>query len=139
MASNSILTPTAVTREALRILHQKLNFIGNIDRQYDSNFANEGAKIGDTLKVRLPNEYTVRTGKTIQVQDTDEISEDIVMATQKGVDVEFSSTDLTLDIDDFGKRILDPMMTVFAATIESDALRMFRVGYLGSHSWLYVL
>lgn len=125
MASNALLTPTAVTREALRILHQKLNFIGNINRQYDSQFANEGAKIGDTLKVRLPNEYVVRTGKTLQVQNTEETSVDVVMATQKGVDVEFSSVDLTLDIDDFGKRILDPMMTVLAANIESDALSMF--------------
>jgi hypothetical protein len=54
--SNTILTPTAVTREALRILHQKLNFIGSINRQYDSSFAKDGAKIGTDLKIRLPNE-----------------------------------------------------------------------------------
>lgn len=124
--ANALLTPTAVTREALRILHQKLNFIGNIDRQYDSQFAIEGAKIGDSLKVRLPNEYTVRTGKTIAVQDTDETSVTITMATQKGVDVEFSSADLTLSLDDFGARILEPMMSVLAANIESDALSMYK-------------
>lgn len=122
--ANTLLTPTAVTREALRILHQKLNFIGNIDRQYDSRFANEGAKIGDTLLVRLPNQYTVRTGAAINVQDTTEISETITMATQKGVDVDFSTTDLTLSLDDFGTRVLDPMMSVLAANIESDALSM---------------
>jgi hypothetical protein len=127
--ANTLLTPTAVTREALRILHQKLNFIGNIDRQYDSQFAVEGAKIGSTLKVRLPNEYTVRTGKTINVQDVNETSETITMATQKGVDVEFSSADLTLSIDDFGTRILEPMMTVLAANIESDALSMYKDVY----------
>ena len=53
MASNDLLTPTAVTREALRILHQKLNFIGNIDRQYDSKFAVEGAKIGSQITTWL--------------------------------------------------------------------------------------
>ena len=127
--ANSILTPTAVTREALRILHQKLNFIGNIDRQYDSRFANEGAKIGNTLQVRLPNEYVVRTGAAIDVQDTTETSETITLATQKGVDVEFSSVDLTLDLDDFGSRVLDPMMSVLAANIESDALSMFKDVY----------
>ena len=56
---NTILTPTAVTREALRILHQKLNFVGNVNRSYDDSFAKTGAKIGDSLKIRLPNEYTV--------------------------------------------------------------------------------
>ncbi len=124
--ANSLLTPTKVVREALRILHQKLNFIGNIDRQYDSQFANEGAKIGETLTLRLPNEYTVRTGKAITFQDTTETSVVMTMATQKGVDVEFSSKDLTLDIDDFGSRILDPMMSVLAAAIESDALSMYK-------------
>lgn len=124
--ANTLLTPTAVTREALRILHQKLNFIGNIDRQYDSQFAIEGAKIGETLTIRLPNEYTVRTGKTISVQNTDEQSVILTMATQKGVDVEFSSADLTLSLDDFGQRILEPMMSVLAASIESDALSMFK-------------
>jgi hypothetical protein len=127
--ANSILTPTAVTREILRVLHQKLNFIGNIDRQYDSRFAVEGAKIGENLQVRLPNEYTVRTGKTIAVQDTDEQSVTITMATQKGVDVEFSSTDLTLSLDDFSTRIIEPMMSVLAANIESDALSMFEDVY----------
>ncbi|MHA1553101.1 MAG: P22 phage major capsid protein family protein, partial [Alphaproteobacteria bacterium] len=72
--SNTILTPTAVTREALRILHQKAHFIGTINRQYDDSFAKSGAKIGDSLKIRLPNQYTVRTGATLQVQDTAETS-----------------------------------------------------------------
>lgn len=71
---NSILTPTAVTREALRILHQKLNFVGNIKRDYDDSFAKSGAKIGDSLKIRLPNQYTVRTGPYLGAQDTSEIS-----------------------------------------------------------------
>ena len=54
--ANTLLTPTQVTREALRILHQKLRFVGSINRQYDDSFAKKGAKIGDTLKIRLPNQ-----------------------------------------------------------------------------------
>lgn len=127
--ANTLLTPTAVTREALRILHQKLNFIGNINRQYDSNFAVEGAKIGSELTIRLPNQYVVRDGKKIVIQDTDEQSVILTLATQKGVDVEFSSADLTLSLDDFGTRILEPMMTVLAAAIEADALTMFEDVY----------
>lgn len=122
--ANSILTPTAVTREALRILHQKLNFIGSINRQYDDSFAKTGAKIGDSLKVRLPNEYTVRTGATLAAQDTAELSTTLQVATQKGVDVTFTSAELTLSLDDFSKRILQPAMSVLAATLEADALTM---------------
>lgn len=122
--ANALLTPTAVTREALRILHQKLNFIGNINRQYDDSFAKTGAKIGDTLKIRLPNEYTVRSGATLAAQDTNELSTTLQVATQKGVDLNFTSVDLTLSLDDFSKRILDPAMSVLAANVEADALSM---------------
>lgn len=127
--SNSILTPTAVTREALRILHQKLNFVGNVNRTYDDSFAKSGAKIGDSLKIRLPNKYTVRTGKTIQTQDTSEESVTLTVATQKGVDVNFSSAELTMSLDDFSKRILDPAMSVLAANIEYDAMSMYKDVY----------
>jgi hypothetical protein len=122
--SNTILTPTAVTRKALMILHQKLNFVGSINRQYDDSFAKSGAKIGDSLKIRLPNQYTVRTGRTIDVQDTTESSVTLQVATQKGVDLNFSSADLTLSLDDFSERILEPAMAVLAANIEADALTM---------------
>lgn len=127
--ANTILTPTAVTREALRILHQKCNFIGNINRQYDSSFAKSGAKIGDSLKVRLPNQYTVRTGATLSAQDTTESSVTLQVATQKGVDVNFTSAELSLSLDDFSKRILDPAMSVLAANIEADAFTMLKDVY----------
>jgi hypothetical protein len=122
--ANTILTPTAVTRKALQILHQKLNFIGSINRQYDSSFAESGAKIGDSLKIRLPNEYTVRTGATLTTQDTSENSTTLQIATQKGVDTVFSSTELTLSLDDFAERILEPAMARLAATMEADAFAM---------------
>lgn len=123
---NTILTPTAVTREALRVLHQKLNFVGNIVREYDDSFAKSGARIGDSLKIRLPNQYVVRSGATLSTQDTTESSVTLQVATQKGVDLNFTSVDLTLSLDDFSKRILDPAMAVLAANIEADALSMYK-------------
>jgi hypothetical protein len=122
--SNALLTPTAVTRKALAILHQKLNFVGSINRQYDDSFAKSGAKIGDSLKIRLPNQYTVRTGANLSAQDTTETSTTLQVATQKGVDVTFTSNELTLSLDDFSQRILEPAMSVLAANIEADALSM---------------
>jgi hypothetical protein len=123
---NTILTPTAVTREALRILHQKLNFVGNIVREYDSSFAQSGAKIGDSLKIHLPNQYTVTTGATLTTQDTTESSTTLQVATQKHVGMTFSSAELTLSLDDFSKRIIEPAMTVLAANVEADALAMYK-------------
>ena len=127
--ANSLLTPTAVTREALRILHQKLNFVGNITRDYDDSYAQSGAKIGSSLKIRLPNQYTVRTGATLAAQDTTESSTTLTVSTQKGVDLNFTSQDLTLSLDDFSSRIIDPAMAVLAANIEADALNMYKDVY----------
>lgn len=127
--ANTILTPTAVTRKALAILHQKLTFIGSINREYDDSFARSGAKIGDTLKIRTPNQYTVRTGTTLSAQDTTETSTTLQVATQKGVDLNFTSAELTLSLDDFSSRILEPAMAVLAANIEADALSMYKDVY----------
>ena len=124
--ANTLLTPMAVTREALRVLHQKLNFVGSITREYDESFARQGAKVGDTLKIRLPNQYKVRTGATLDAKDTVESSVDLKVQTQKGVDLNFTSVDLTLSLDDFSKRILEPAMSVLAANIESDAMSMYK-------------
>jgi|TARA_R110000787_G_scaffold139611_2_gene253254 hypothetical protein len=121
---NTILTPTQVTRAALVILHQKCNFIGRINRQYDSSFAKEGAKIGTDLKIRLPNQYTVRTGAALSTQTTAETSTTLTVSTQKGVDTSFTSVDLTMSLQDFSDRILEPAMSVLAANIENDALSM---------------
>lgn len=123
---NTILTATAVTREALRVLHQKLNFVGTITRDYDESFARQGAKVGDTLKIRLPNQYTVRSTATLAAQDTTETSVDLKVATQKGVDLNFTSVDLTMNLDDFSERILEPAMSVLAANIEADAMTMYK-------------
>jgi hypothetical protein len=122
MSDNTILTPTAVTREALRVLHAKSTFLSSINKQYDSSFAQEGAKIGDSLKIRLPNQYTVRSGINMAAQSTVETSTTLQVATVKGVDLNFTSQELTLSLDDFSKRILEPAMSVLAANIEADVL-----------------
>ena len=126
--ANSLLSPTIITREALRLLHAKVNFIGNCDKQYDPQFANSGAspsgKIGPSLTVRMPNQYTVRSGSTLAVQDTAETSQVITVSTQKGVDTNFTSQDLTLTLDEFSDRYLKPAMSVLATNIEADALNM---------------
>lgn len=127
--SNTLLTPTAVTREALRVLHQKLNFIGSINRQYDDQYAKKGAKIGSDLKIRMPNRFQVRTGKTLDAQDVAEESQTLSVTTQKGVDMNFSSAELTMSIDDFSGRYIEPAMAVLAANMEYDAMTMFKDVY----------
>lgn len=120
--ANSPLTPTAVTREALAVAHEKATFIGTTNLSYDDSYVVAGAKQGTALKIRLPNKYTVRSGKTLNAQDTSETSVTLTLATQKGVDMNFSTAELTMEIQDFSKRIIQPAMAVIVSNIEYDYL-----------------
>ena len=110
MANNSMLTIDMITREAVELFRNSNEFIQNIDTQYDSSFGETGAKSGDSLRIRLPNDYVVRDGKNIDIQDTTEQQTTLTMATQRGIDIEFNSKDRLLELDDFSERILMPML-----------------------------
>lgn len=121
--ANSLVTIDMVTREALRIAHEKCQFIGTVDRSYDDSFAKTGAKGGSALRVRKPNQYTRTTGsRVMDVQDQSEITQSITLATQDHVDMRFNSAELALSIDEISKRYIEPAMSVLVSGIESDFL-----------------
>ena len=120
--ANTILTPLMITREALRVLHQKCNFLGNVNKQYDDRFAQSGAKIGTSLNIRMPSKYTVRKTATLAAQDHVERSTPFTVSSQYGVDVSFTTAELTMNLDDFSKRIIDPAMAQLAAELEYTAM-----------------
>lgn len=123
------LTDGDITREALRILKNANAIIGAVNRQHDDRFGVTGAKNGGTLQIRLPNRYTVGTGRTISPQDTTEQTTALVVATQKHVPVQFYSSELTLSLDDFSSRILKPAMSVLASTVAADVATACASGF----------
>ena len=120
--ANSILTPSIITKEALRILHAQSNFLTKINRQYDRRFAVNGAKIGTNLDVRLPNKFTVRTGSTYSAQNMVERKVSLPVATIKGVDCTITDTELTMSLNDFSEQFLKPAMNQLASDIEYNAM-----------------
>jgi hypothetical protein len=124
--ANTILTPDMITREALDILHQKAVFIGSINRQYDDRFAQSGAKIGESLRIKMPNVYEVTDGAVLNVQDTTQESQTLTVATRKHVGLSFTAQELTMKLDEFSKQILDPAVSILAAKMEADALSMIK-------------
>lgn len=123
---NTILTADEVTLEALRVLHQKCNFIGSVNRGYDDSFAKSGAKIGESLRVKLPNEFTIRSGANLSAQDVTQRSVTLSVTNQKGVDMNFSTRELTMSLDQFSEQYIAPAMSVLAANIEADAMNMYK-------------
>jgi len=120
--ANSLLTINMITREAVRLWKNENSFIQHVDMQYDNSFALSGAKIGTSLRIRLPNDFTVATGPAASVQDTAEQSTTLVLATQKHVDVSYSSVDRTMSLDDFSKRVLAPMVNNLVGAVALDVM-----------------
>ena len=127
--SNSFKVIDMVTKEALRIAHEKLTFIGTIDRQYDDSFKGTGGKQGQTLRVREPNQYKRRQGsRVMDVQDQSESTQTITVATQDGVDMRFNSAELIQSVntgaafDDLSKNYIEPAVASLVSGIEADFL-----------------
>lgn len=126
--ANALLTINQITREAIRLWKNTNAFLQNIDTQYDDQFANTGAKIGTSLRIRLPNDYVVRNGPAAQPQDTQEQNTTLVVATQKGVDVTFSSVDRTMALDDYSRRVLGPAVNNLAGSVAADLMTGSKAG-----------
>lgn len=126
MSNDTYLTDQIITKEAMRVLHNNTVFLKRIDKQYDGRFAKSGAKIGDTLGIRRPLQFTVRSGSQVQVQDTTETKIPLTISNLKGVDWDFDDTDLALKIDDFSDRYLKPAMSRLGSELDLDALSMYQ-------------
>jgi hypothetical protein len=122
--SNTNLVIDKITRECLRLAHEKASFLGTINRQFDKSWSSEGAT-GDTLRIRLPNQYTVTTGRVIDLQDSEQQKTTLTRATQKHVAFRFNSKEIATDLDfeNLSKLTLDPAMSVLISNVESDVLQ----------------
>jgi hypothetical protein len=124
--SNSILTIDMITRKALEILENNLVLTRNVNRQYDDSFAVEGAKIGSTLRIRLPDRALVTDGAALQVQDDNEQFTTLTVASQKHIGVNFTTAELTMQLDDFAERVLKPRISQLASSIDADVANAFQ-------------
>ena len=127
--SNSILTIDMITRKALEILENNLVLTRNVNRQYDDSFAVEGAKIGSTLRIRLPDRALVTDGAALQVQDDNEQYTTLSVASQKHIGVNFTSAELTMQLDDFAERVLKPRISQLASSIDADVANSYKAIY----------
>jgi len=124
--ANSILTIDMITRKALEILENNLVLTRNVNRQYDDSFAVEGAKIGSTLRIRLPDRALVTDGAALQAQDDNEQFTTLTVASQKHIGVNFTSAELTMQLDDFADRVLKPRISQLASSIDADVANAFK-------------
>lgn len=133
--SNTTLTASVVAKTALAILENELNIAKTLYRVYEDEFSNQvnGYKIGDTLSIRRPADFTVRTGATLSTQDVIEGKTQLTIDQQIGVDFQFTSTDLTLKITDLSERVMKPAMSSIINYMTNDVLTTM---YKGVYNWV---
>lgn len=124
---NTIITPTMVAKASVRILNNILVAGNNVYRGYESEFDKQynGYKVGQTVNVRKPTMFTVRTGPNAANQDVVEGYTQVKVDTQIGVDFAFNSTELTLQIGDLAERVLKPAMVTLANRIDTSVLNQY--------------
>lgn len=127
--ANALLTIDMITKAALRSFRNNLGMAKSVNRQYDAEFGSKGNKIGDTLRVRKPAQYTVSDGATLAIQDHTETKVDLAIDKQKHVGLAFSQNDLKLKIEEFTARIIDPVMIPLANKVDEDLAALYKDVY----------
>ena len=127
--ANSILTIDMITRKALEILENNLVLTRNVNRQYDDSFAVKGAKIGSTLRIRKPDRALVTDGAALQVQDENQQYTTLTVSSQKHIGLNFTSAELTMQLDDFAELILKPRVSQLAASVDADVANAYKSIY----------
>ena len=123
--ANTLLTISMITREALRVLENNLRFTKYVRRDFDDSFGRAGAKIGTVLNIRKPARYVGRTGQGLSIEDATETLVPLVLNTQRGVDIAFTSQDLALSIDDFSDRFIRPAIANVANNVDADGMKQY--------------
>lgn len=124
--ANTVLTAQTISNELLMRFENSLGFTAGVSHEYDNRFGIKGAKIGDSIAIRKPVRFLAVDGPDItsQIQDVVEESVTLRLDTYKTVPFSFSSTDLTLKIDDFGDRYLKSAAVSLANSVDVAGLTM---------------
>jgi hypothetical protein len=132
--ANTTLTADVVAKAALVVLDNELGVVNSFYRAHESEFSEtvNGYKKGQTISIRRPADFTVRSGSTMDLQDVIEGKTTLTVDQQIGVDFEFSSTDMTLNMNDLSERVIKPAMTNIVNHMASDCLGQF---YQGVYNW----
>lgn len=112
--ANSLITPTKIAKVGLAHLENNLVMGKKVYREYKKEFV----KVGDTVNIRRPVRFTAQDGATAVMQDVTEGNFSITIDTRKHVAWEFSTQDLTLTIEEYSKRYIEPACITLANQVD---------------------
>lgn len=98
----------------------------NLNTTDDSSFAIAGAKIGTTLRIRLPDRALVTDGAALQVQDENQQYTTLTVSSQKHIGLNFTTAEMTMKLDEFSDLILKPRISQLAASVDADVCNAYK-------------
>jgi hypothetical protein len=120
--ANALITSSMIMRESLMQLKNNLRFAKLANREYDKEFR----KVGDTVNARKPVKFYTADGATRVNQDVTEGKTPVVLDQRKHVSWKFSTQDLTLSIENYSKRYIEPAMITLAQTIDAKGADLYK-------------
>lgn len=126
--ANTTLTASIIAKAAIPTLVNNCVMANQVYRGYESDFSKSvnGYEVGDTISVRRPEDYTVRDGRVMNLQDSVEGKFALTVDKFKGVDISFTSQELTLDIKTLTERKIKPAMVQLANQIDTDLQALYK-------------
>jgi hypothetical protein len=115
--ANTYLTIDMITAEAVMLFKNSNLFIMNMDTQYDDQFARDGAKIGSTLRIRLPSDFVVTDGPAMQLQDNTQQFTTLTVSSQKNVATPYTTAERTMSIDRYSELVIAPMVNALCGKV----------------------
>lgn len=133
--ANTTLTADVIAKAALPILENELGWVGQIYRAHEEEFSSSvnGYSKGQTISIRRPADFTVRSGAVMDLQDSIEGKVTLTVDQQIGVDFKFSSVDLTMNITQMAERVIKPAMSSIVNYMANDVLT---TAYKGFYNWV---
>lgn len=120
--ANLLITPLWTLKRVGRLAINNLKFANNVDRSYNDEFVQAGAKVGATINLRLPQRFQTTKGQAFQQQGITDQIVPVTLTDQANVGISFSSFQMTVDVDDYTSRYIEPAGVQLANTIDYDGL-----------------
>lgn len=122
--ANTLITADMIAKEALMHFKNQLGFTSGANRQYDSQFAKKGAKVGNSIQIRQPQVFEAKDGKVAVIQNVTNKTLSLTLSNRKHVAFNFDSEELTLDIEQFSENYIKPAAIALANIVDSTGLEL---------------
>lgn len=120
--ANTLATPDWTVFEVARYFVNSLRGVGQFNRTYSNEYVQAGAKVGDTVKIRLPQQFTTTAGEALTEQNLYDETVNLVLNRRRHVGFGYSSQEMTTDIDALRARYVQPAAETLASTYDRLAL-----------------